>query len=104
MRLTIRPNGGIVTFCVAIQLPCWSAVFVCLGSGDRQGLATWLARLPADAQDKDEWRYWRASLLLLEQGKKTEGEAILRSLMQERGFYPMVAAQNWGFNIPLMLR
>lgn len=35
-----------------------------LGSGDRQGLATWLARLPAEAQDKDEWRYWRASLLL----------------------------------------
>lgn len=71
-----------------------------LGSGDRQGLATWMARLPAEAQNKDEWRYWRASLLL-DQGKKAEGEAILRSLMQERGFYPMVAAQKLGVAYPI---
>lgn len=71
-----------------------------LGTGDRQGLAAWMARLPADAQSKDEWRYWRASLLL-EQGKKAEGEAILRSLMQERGFYPMVAAQKLGVPYPI---
>lgn len=71
-----------------------------LGSGDRQGLAAWLARLPAEAQSKDEWRYWRASLLL-EQDKKPEGEAILRSLMRERGFYPMVAAQKLGVPYPI---
>jgi soluble lytic murein transglycosylase len=72
-----------------------------LGSGDRQGLATWLARLPADVQEKDEWRYWRASLLF-DQGKQAEGEVILRSLMQERGFYPMVAAQK--LNVPYPIR
>ncbi|MFL4557265.1 murein transglycosylase [Yersinia kristensenii] len=71
-----------------------------LGTGDRQGLAAWIARLPADAQNKDEWRYWRATLLL-EQGKTAEGEAILRSLMQERGFYPMVAAQKLGVPYPI---
>ncbi|AYD42867.1 murein transglycosylase [Yersinia rochesterensis] len=71
-----------------------------LGTGDRQGLAAWMARLPAEAQNKDEWSYWRATLLL-EQGKKAEGEAILRSLMQERGFYPMVAAQKLGVPYPI---
>jgi soluble lytic murein transglycosylase len=59
-----------------------------------------LARLPAEAQSKDEWRYWRASLLL-EQDKKPEGEAMLRSLMRERGFYPMVAAQKLGVPYPI---
>jgi soluble lytic murein transglycosylase len=73
---------------------------IALGSGDRQGLAAWLARLPAEAQSKDEWRYWRASLLL-EQDKKPEGEAMLRSLMRERGFYPMVAAQKLGVPYPI---
>lgn len=63
-----------------------------LGSGDRQGLAIWLARLSSEDNAKEEWRYWQASLLL-EQGKKAEGEAILQALMQARGFYPMVAAQ-----------
>ncbi|MFC3396746.1 murein transglycosylase [Brenneria rubrifaciens] len=67
-------------------------VRMALGSGDRQGLINWMARLPADALQKDEWRYWRASAML-DQGKRQEGEALLRDLMRERGFYPMAAAQ-----------
>ncbi len=63
-----------------------------LGQADRQGVAAWLDRLPEDARQKDEWRYWHA-VLLIDQGRKSEGEAILRDLMQGRGFYPMVAAQ-----------
>lgn len=35
-----------------------------LGNGDRQGVATWLARLPEASRNKDEWRYWRASQLM----------------------------------------
>ncbi len=45
-----------------------------------------------EAKEKDEWRYWQADLLL-ERGRDEEAQAILRSLMQQRGFYPIVAAQ-----------
>ena len=68
-----------------------------LGQGDMTGVAAWLERLPEDARQKDEWRYWRASLLI-DQGRRGDGEQILRALMQERGFYPMVAAQKLGVN------
>nr|WP_218626953.1 murein transglycosylase [Sodalis sp. dw_96] len=68
-----------------------------LGQGDQQGVVAWLGRLPDDAGQKDEWRYWRASILL-DEGRRGEGEPILRALMQERGFYPMVAAQKLGVN------
>ncbi|MCX3880416.1 hypothetical protein NAH03_23380, partial [Stenotrophomonas maltophilia] len=70
-------------------------VRMALGTGDRHGLNTWLARLPMEAKEKDEWRYWQADLLL-ERGRDEEAQAILRSLMQQRGFYPMVAAQRLG--------
>ncbi len=66
-----------------------------LGNNDRRGLNTWIARLPVEAKQKDEWQYWQADLLL-EQGRKEEAEKILHGLMQERGFYPMVAAQKLG--------
>ncbi|MEH0873470.1 murein transglycosylase [Pectobacterium cacticida] len=77
-------------------------VRMALGAGDRQGLASWMARLPAEALKKDEWRYWGA-LMLLEQGKRQEGEAQLRSLMQVRGFYPMVAAQKLNERYPMTI-
>ena len=70
-------------------------VRMALGAGDRHGLNTWLARLPMEAKEKDEWRYWQADLLM-ERGRDDEAKAILRSLMQQRGFYPMIAAQRLG--------
>ena len=70
-------------------------VRMALGLGDRRGLNTWLARVPMEAKEKDEWRYWQADLLL-ERGRDDEAKDILRSLMQQRGFYPMVAAQRLG--------
>jgi len=70
-------------------------VRMALGNGDRRGLNTWLARLPMEAKEKDEWRYWQADLLL-ERGREEEAKSILHSLMQQRGFYPMVAAQRLG--------
>ncbi|HBC9238526.1 TPA: murein transglycosylase [Klebsiella oxytoca] len=70
-------------------------VRMALGLGDRRGLNTWLARLPMEAKEKEEWRYWQADLLL-ERGRDDEAKDILRSLMQQRGFYPMVAAQRLG--------
>lgn len=70
-------------------------VRMALGTGDRRGLNTWLARLPMDAKEKDEWRYWQADLLL-ERGREDEAKAILHALMQQRGFYPMAAAQRLG--------
>ena len=70
-------------------------VRMALGTGDRRGLNTWLARLPMDAKEKDDWRYWQADLLL-ERGRDDEAKEILHSLMQQRGFYPMAAAQRLG--------
>lgn len=75
-------------------------VRIALGAGDRAGLNTWLARLPMDAKEKDEWRYWQADLLL-ERGREVEAKEILHSLMQQRGFYPMIAAQRLGEEYPL---
>jgi len=75
-------------------------VRMALGTGDRNGLNTWLARLPMEAKEKDEWRYWQADLLM-ERGRETEAKEILHSLMQQRGFYPMVAAQRLGEEYPL---
>lgn len=66
-----------------------------IGNGDRRGLNTWLSRLPMEAKDKDEWRYWQADLLM-DRGREQEAKDILHSLMQQRGFYPMVAAQRLG--------
>ena len=77
-------------------------VRMALGNGDRQGVATWLARLPEASRNKDEWRYWRASQLM-DEGKRAEGEEILRNLMTERGFYPMVAAQKLNATYPVMV-
>ncbi len=70
-------------------------VRMALGSGDRNGLNTWIARLPMEAKEKDEWRYWQADLLL-ERGRAEDAKGILTSLMKQRGFYPMVAAQRLG--------
>ncbi|WP_330982236.1 MULTISPECIES: murein transglycosylase [Enterobacterales] len=75
-------------------------VRMAIGNGDRRGLNTWLARLPMEAKDKDEWRYWQADLLM-ERGRDQEAKDILHSLMQQRGFYPMVAAQRLGEDYPI---
>ncbi|WEP50265.1 murein transglycosylase [Cronobacter dublinensis subsp. beijingensis] len=75
-------------------------VRMALGTGDRSGLNTWLARLPMEAKEKDEWRYWQADLLM-ERGREDEAKTILHSLMQQRGFYPMAAAQRLGEDYPL---
>lgn len=77
-------------------------VRMALGAGDRQGLKTWLARLPEESRNKDEWRYWRA-IAMIDEGKRSEGETILRSLINERGFYPMVAAQKLNVPYPVMV-
>ncbi|MFV9687263.1 murein transglycosylase [Pantoea sp. KXB45] len=69
---------------------------------DRRGLNTWIARLPLEAKEKDEWQYWQADLLF-EKGRKEEAEEILRKLMQARGFYPMVAAQRLGVDYSLQV-
>jgi len=73
-----------------------------LGNNDRRGLNTWIARLPVEAKLKDEWQYWQADLLFGE-GRKDEAETILRKLMQERGFYPMVAAQRLGVDYTMQI-
>lgn len=71
-----------------------------LGQADMRGVKAWLDRLPQEASQKDEWRYWRAAIQI-DQGQRAAGETILRSLMKERGFYPMVAAEKLGVSYPI---
>ncbi|MBS9424612.1 murein transglycosylase [Photorhabdus caribbeanensis] len=73
-----------------------------LGHADEHGVAQWIKLLPLKNQNKEEWRYWQANILLV-QGNKSEGEAILRKLTESRGFYPMVAAQKLNVSYPLMI-
>lgn len=63
-----------------------------LSENDRPAVKFWLARLPIEAKQKQEWRYWQAALLD-EEGDATQAKERLTSLARERGFYPMVAAQ-----------
>ncbi|APG16448.1 murein transglycosylase [Kosakonia radicincitans] len=77
-------------------------VRMAIGVGDRRGLNTWLSRLPMEAKEKDEWRYWQADLLL-ERGRDEEAKSILHALMQQRGFYPMAAAQCLGEDYQLQI-
>ncbi len=75
-------------------------VRLALGQGDKAGVATWLKQLPAEAKNKEEWQYWQA-ITLLNEGKKAEGETILRQLTEKRGFYPMAAAQKLNISYPV---
>ncbi|ARD40306.1 murein transglycosylase [Edwardsiella ictaluri] len=73
-----------------------------LGEGNQVQVREWLGRLPKSVHDKDEWRYWHA-VALIDEGKRSEGQAILRALIKQRGFYPMVAAQRLGIPYPLQV-
>ncbi|OTA21422.1 putative transglycosylase signal peptide protein [Xenorhabdus beddingii] len=73
-----------------------------LREGDYTGLGKWLSLLPKTNLQQDEWQYWSA-MILFNQGKKTEGKAILRNLTGHRGFYPMVAAQKLHMPYPLFI-
>ncbi|WP_457913849.1 murein transglycosylase [Candidatus Gillettellia adelgis] len=77
-------------------------VRMALGYDDRKGVVTWLAHLPLKLRNKHEWRYWKAKMLL-EAGKRSEGEEILHNLMSEHGFYPMVAAQKLHVTYPVRI-
>ncbi|WP_445495125.1 murein transglycosylase [Photorhabdus sp. SF281] len=77
-------------------------VRLALGHADESGLVQWIKLLPLATQNKEEWRYWRANILLA-QNNKSEGEAILRKLTEGRGFYPMVAAQRLNIRYPLTI-
>lgn len=78
-------------------------VRLALGQGDKRGVSTWLKQLPAEAKNKEDWQYWQA-ITLIDDGNKAEGEAILRKLVNGRGFYPMVAAQKLNINYPLYIK
>ncbi|MDE9493107.1 murein transglycosylase [Xenorhabdus bovienii] len=74
-----------------------------LQDGDEKGLVQWLSLLPKSIlQKKEEWQYWSA-IVLLNEGKQAEGEAILHNLREKRGFYSMVAAQKLNITYPLMI-
>ena len=54
-------------------------------------LKPWLALLSDEGKNKAEWRYWQAKTLPKEAQQK-----VLAALAKERGFYPMLAAEQLG--------
>ena len=54
-------------------------------------LKPWLALLSEEGKNKAEWRYWQAKTL-----PKEEQQKVLAILAKERGFYPMLAAEQLG--------
>lgn len=54
-------------------------------------LKPWLALLSDEGKNKAEWRYWQAKTL-----PKEEQQKGLAALAKERGFYPMLAAEQLG--------
>lgn len=67
----------------------------------------WLARLPADAQQSERWRYWRArtmeALRIVEYQGET-AQSIYTSLVPQRSFYAFLAADKTGSDYQLMDR
>lgn len=55
-------------------------------------VAYWLNLLPKTEQAKDEWRYWRA-MILMKDGHQEEGISLLKQITESRGFYAMYSAQ-----------
>lgn len=55
-------------------------------------IADWLTKLSAKDQQKDEWQYWQA-IILLKNNKTDAANAILNKLASRRGFYGMVSSQ-----------
>ncbi|QLB19086.1 transglycosylase SLT domain-containing protein [Mannheimia granulomatis] len=55
-------------------------------------LNEWLSVLSNDGQSKAEWRYWLAKT----EKNEVKRKSIFEKLAQERGFYPMLAAQQLG--------
>lgn len=56
----------------------------------KSDLSPWLSLLSNEAQNKQEWRYWRAKT------DPTQRTALLTALSLERGFYPMLASYQLG--------
>ncbi|QLB16219.1 lytic murein transglycosylase [Mannheimia varigena] len=55
-------------------------------------LNEWLQSLSQEAKGKVEWRYWTAKI----EKNEAKRKAIFEELAKERGFYPMLAAQQLG--------
>ncbi len=60
--------------------------------GEGADITSWLALLSNEAEAKLEWRYWIAK----NEKDETKRKAMFAELTKERGFYPMLAAQQLG--------
>jgi hypothetical protein len=60
----------------------------------RRPAATWIARLPVEAKEKDEWQYWQADLLMA-QGRKEEAGCIsLRRISSASSLRPCAISKS----------
>lgn len=58
----------------------------------QQDLGPWLSLLSAEGKSKQEWRFWQA-FDDNKKGRKSQAQQQWQQLAQERGFYPMLAAE-----------
>jgi len=74
-----------------------------LRNADWEAVERWVERLPATRKKDLRWQYWlaRAEIAL---GRQSAGEQRLHSLLGERHFYSVVAAQTLGVAVQFEVR
>lgn len=63
-----------------------------ISAADYKRIEKWLAALSPEDQKREEWQYWKAKTLL-KKGKEKQANTILKALSLQRGYYPLLAAQ-----------
>jgi soluble lytic murein transglycosylase len=66
-----------------------------LQNGDWELVLLTIEGLPKKEQQQNRWRYWRARALI-SLGRSETGEAILKTLAEDRSYYGFMAAQRLG--------
>lgn len=72
-----------------------------LVEADWNAVGRWIAVMSEKERDQLKWRYWQGRVLLA-QGKKSQANALFESILGERNFYSVAAADqlNRPINIP----
>ncbi|AAU38172.1 transglycosylase SLT domain-containing protein [[Mannheimia] succiniciproducens] len=73
---------------------------------NKEDIKPWLTLLSDKAKNADEWKYWTAKTLQrsTDKAEQNQANALLSSLLNQRGFYPMLATQELGRAYQINLR
>lgn len=71
-----------------------------IAEADYTTLAAWLSALSDEDKQREEWQYWQAKVLL-KQGKKDKANTLFKALTLQRGYYPLLSAQQISVAYPV---